>query len=58
MNEDEKTAKQYGATVLAYLGDAVVEVRVRTMLISLGITDTGRFNSLAQEFVTAKTRRR
>ena len=53
MNEDEKTAKQNGATVLAYLGDAVVEVRVRTTLISLGITDTGRFNSLAQEFVTA-----
>ena len=50
---DEKTAKQHGATALAYLGDAVTELKVRATLLSLGVTDTGRFNELALGFVTA-----
>ena len=50
---DEKNAKQHGATALAYLGDAVTELKVRETLLSLGVTDTGRFNELALGFVTA-----
>ena len=54
MIPDKNAAKQLSGTVLAYVGDAVVEVMVRTELVSLGITDTARFNELALRFVTAK----
>lgn len=54
MIPDKNTVKQLSGTVLAYVGDAVIEVMVRTELVSLGITDTARFNELALRFVTAK----
>ena len=53
MTLDKKTAKQLNGSTLAYIGDAVAEVFVRSALINLGISDTGRFNELALCFVTA-----
>lgn len=53
MTFDGKTAKQQNGASLAYVGDAVAEVFVRSALIELGISDTGRFNELALRFVTA-----
>jgi len=42
-----------GAT-LAYLGDAVIEILVRESVIESGISDPGRLNALARNFVRAK----
>ncbi|MBQ7698930.1 MAG: ribonuclease III [Clostridia bacterium] len=53
MTLDKKNAKLQNGSTLAYIGDAVVEVFVRSTLIRLGISDTGRFNELALNFVTA-----
>ena len=53
MTKDKKTVKNYNGTSLAYVGDAVIEVFVRSSLIDLGISETGRFNELALLFVTA-----
>ena len=39
---------------LAYLGDSVVELCVRSYLVSLGITNAGKLNERALEFVRAK----
>ncbi|MBO4421977.1 MAG: ribonuclease III [Clostridia bacterium] len=53
MTFDEKTVKQYNGTTLAYIGDAVTEIFMRTSLLLLGVTDTARSNGLALRFVTA-----
>ena len=53
MTMDKKNAKLLNGSTLAYIGDAAVEVFVRSILIELGISDTGRFNELALNFVTA-----
>lgn len=53
MTDDKKQAKQLNGATLAYVGDAVIEVFVRSCLVQLGISDTGRFNELALHFVTA-----
>lgn len=55
MTNDEKNAKLCTGTVLAYVGDAVIEVYVRSTLVRLGVTDTARFNGLALMYVTAKS---
>ena len=39
---------------LAYLGDAVYELKVRNYLISLGINKVNKLQSMAMNFVTAK----
>ncbi len=39
---------------LAYLGDSVVELCVRSHLVSLGISNAGKLNEHALEFVRAK----
>ena len=39
---------------LAYLGDSVVELCVRSYLVSLGISNAGKLNERALEFVRAK----
>ena len=54
MTPDKKTIKQLNGSTLAYIGDAVVEVFVRSTLIELGVSDTGAFNELALRFVTAR----
>lgn len=41
-----------GAT-LAYLGDSVLELITRQYLLSTGVTDVGRLNSLALSYVRA-----
>ena len=53
MITDKKTVKQQNGSTLAYVGDAVTEVFVRSALIECGISDTARFNELALCFVTA-----
>ena len=42
-----------GGLVLAYIGDAVLELLLREKLIASGISDTGRLNAAAQKLVCA-----
>ena len=39
---------------LAYLGDAVYELKVRNYLIALGISKVNKLQNMAMDFVTAK----
>ena len=39
---------------LAYYGDAIIELLVRERLIKTGISNAGKLNKLAREFVTAQ----
>lgn len=48
-----KEAEKYNGTVLAYVGDAVIELFVRQKLLDTGISDTGKLSALALRFVTA-----
>ncbi len=50
--EIENSASLGGAS-LAYLGDAVLELITRQYLLSKGITDVGKMNSLALSYVKA-----
>lgn len=43
----------YNGVTLAYIGDAVIELAIREMLIHSGITDTGRLSAAAQKLVCA-----
>jgi ribonuclease-3 family protein len=43
----------YGGAALAYIGDAVLEVLVREMLLASGTTDTGKLSAEAQTLVCA-----
>lgn len=43
----------YNGVTLAYIGDAVIELAIREMLIYSGITDTGRLSAAAQKLVCA-----
>ncbi len=43
----------YNGAVLAYIGDAVIELYLREKLIAFGITDTGRLSKTAQKLVCA-----
>lgn len=49
------TRYELGGASLAYLGDAVIEVWVRRMLLSLGIVSTAVCNAEALLFVTARS---
>ena len=44
----------YNGVTLAYIGDAVIELAVRELLISSGVTNTGRLSAAAQVFVCAQ----
>lgn len=44
---------QYDALILAYIGDGVLELFVREMLISSGETNTGKLSAMAQKIVCA-----
>lgn len=46
--------KNMNGATLAYLGDAVIELLVREAVIESGISDPGRLNALARNFVRAK----
>ncbi len=50
---DNITPSARSGSALAYLGDAVLEVQVRTYLLSLNISGSGKLNHLALRFVTA-----
>lgn len=49
----EKDPRLVGAAALAYLGDSVLEVLVRRMLIDRGIYQSRKLNRAALEYVTA-----
>ncbi len=49
MNE----ATAYGGIVLAYMGDAVLEILIREALIKKGMTDTGEMSRTAQSLICA-----
>ena len=49
----ESNRNQMNGACLAYLGDAVLEVMTRKHLLSLGITNVGKLNQLALDFVKA-----
>lgn len=49
MNE----AVSHGGIVLAYIGDAVLEILIRERLVSLGMTDTGEMSRVAQSLICA-----
>jgi len=44
---------QYDAIVLAYIGDGILELFVRELLISSGETKTGKLSAAAQKLVCA-----
>lgn len=49
----EKDQRLVGAAALAYLGDSVVELLVRTMLVEHGVYQSRKLNRLALDYVTA-----
>ena len=49
MNE----AVSHGGIVLAYIGDAVLEILIREKLVSCGMTDTGAMSTIAQKLICA-----
>ena len=51
--KNEFDPSQAGGPALAYLGDAVIELMVRTKLVKKGVRDTGKLNAMARGYVTA-----
>ena len=49
----EKDQRLVGAAALAYLGDGVIELLVRTMLVERGIYQSRKLNRMALDYVTA-----
>lgn len=49
----EKDQRLVGAAALAYVGDSVIELRVRTMLVERGIYQSRKLNRMALDYVTA-----
>lgn len=49
-----ENAKMLGGAALAYVGDAVLEIYVREMIIAEGLTDTGKMSAEAQKLVRAE----
>ena len=50
----EKDPRLVGAAALAYLGDSVLELMVRTMLVERGIYQSRKLNRMALDYVTAQ----
>ncbi len=50
---DQRFINSLNGATLAYLGDAVLEVFVRRYIIGLGISDSGKMNKYALNFVKA-----
>lgn len=51
----EQDVKKINTTALAYLGDAVYEVAVRTYLMETGQTNVDKLHQLAVQFVRAES---
>ncbi len=49
----ENDRNQMNGACLAYLGDAVLEVMTRQYLLSTGVTNVGKLNRMALDFVKA-----
>ena len=49
----EKDQRLVGAAALAYLGDSVWELLVRSLLVKQGIYQSKKLNRMAQDYVTA-----
>ena len=45
--------KEISTEALAYLGDSVIEIRVRELLVNKGISDSGNLNRESLNFVKA-----
>lgn len=50
----EAMLREISTPALAYLGDSVVELCVRAMLVKKGVSSSKRLNAAALEYVTAK----
>ena len=50
---NENFTRELNGSALAYIGDAALELLVRRYLIGLGVTGSGKLNSLALKFVRA-----
>lgn len=60
MTEPTKTPAltEYSGAALAYLGDAVMEVLVRRMLVGRGIGNAGKLSALSLDYVRATNQSR
>ena len=60
MTEPTKTPalSEYSGAALAYLGDAVMEVLVRRMLVGRGIGNAGKLSALSLDYVRATNQSR
>ncbi len=47
-------AREYSPLALAYIGDAVYEVMIRTLVIGIGNAGVNRYHQATKEFVQAK----
>lgn len=52
------SANEYSPLVLAYIGDAIYEIYVRTMIISKGNTSVNNMNKEAKKYVKASEQAR
>lgn len=48
------TTQSFSGAALAYLGDSVLEIALRTRLAQSGISDTGKLNDIARHYVNAR----
>ena len=53
MNEKGKEINTYSTAALAYLGDSVIEIRVREHLVKEGYSSSSKLNKKALDFVRA-----
>ena len=49
------TAREYSPLALAYIGDAVYEVMIRTVVIGMGNAPVNRYHQATKNFVQAKS---
>ncbi|MBE6657702.1 MAG: ribonuclease III [Ruminococcaceae bacterium] len=57
-NQQTLTLSEYSGAALAYLGDAVMEVLVRQMLVRRGIGNAGKLSAYALNYVRATNQSR
>ncbi len=57
-NRTQLTLSEYSGAALAYLGDSVMEVLVRRMLVCRGIGNAGKLSALSLDYVRATNQSR
>ena len=50
----KRSAREYSPLALAYIGDGVYEVMIRTVVIGIGNAPVNRYHQATKEFVQAK----